>query len=76
MSKVKYDLQTANVLKMLQENFNVSVIDLVKRDSLKYVVNTDNHDNLMLILKKVLAVGLSSFILCLMLRTLFSIQKK
>lgn len=49
MSKVKYDLQTANVLKMLQENFNVSVIDLVKRDSLKYVVNTDNHDNLMLI---------------------------
>ena len=41
-----------------------------------FFVEIFSFANLMLILKKVLAVGLSSFILCLMLRTLFSIQKK
>lgn len=41
-----------------------------------FFVEIFSFDNLMLILKKVSAVGLASFIVCLMIRSLFSIQKK
>lgn len=40
---MKYDLKTNNILKLLQENFNISVVDLLERGFLDFIINSTNY---------------------------------